>query len=570
MKTRISSMCLSVIATLLLAVPDANATNLLIQGATLIDGTGKPPIVDARILIEGNVIRKIWNGTEAAPNMPPGTQVVDARGKFVIPGLIDSHVHYRPYMGEMFLAHGVTTVFDLGNPLAWQTAVKKGLNSGKIRGPRFYFCSGITIGNEPDGEEQRGARAGRKLATMKTPADARQAIAALKGKTDCVKLNEDTRGDFFTAIAREAHAAGMTVISHSLNAIDSATWGIDGVEHMTGVGISAVREAAGQRALEGMTIEAGHKNSLLYQWMEPVVFDEMIAYLIKRNVYLNPTLDFEWKGIIDRMFDFEVEDARVLYNPLLQYVPLDERLVTLGQYHWADKRSPADREQFLKGYRNVQDFLRRFVKAGGKIYSGTDSAAANTPGLALHHEMQLYVDAGLSPMEALMSSTKWGAEILHLDKQLGNVEPGKLADLVILGANPLDDIRNTKAVDQVIRDGEIADITYHSDYTFPFPLYGPESKHLYNPSPRLRAIVPAVVTRGKTATLRVTGQGLVPNSVVFFGEPPTQTKWVSARELSVTLTLEQTANVGTVLVTVQSPKPGGGASEAVPVIVDYP
>jgi len=318
-----------------------------------------------------------------------------------------------------------------------------------------------------------------------------------------------------------------------------------------------------------MTIEAGHKNSLLYQWMEPAVFDEMIAYFIKRNVYLNPTLDFEWKGIIDRTSEFEVEDARLLYNPLLQYVPIDERLVTLGQYHWADQRSSADREQFRKGYRNVQDFLRRFVKAGGKIYSGTDSAAANTPGLALHHEMQLYVDAGLSPLEALMTSTKWAAEILHLDKQLGTVEPGKLADLVILRANPLDDIGNTKAVEQVIRDGEIVDITYHSDYTFPFPLYGPESKHLYNPPPRVRGIVPAVVTQGQAAMLRVIGQGFVPNSVVFFGQSQAETKWVSATELAVTLTREQTSDVGTVLISVQSPKPGGGVSEAVPIIVDY-
>ncbi len=563
-------MYLPAVAWLLLALLDANAANLLIQGATLIDGTGKAPLADARILIEGNVIRRIWSGAEAAPALPPGTQVVDARGKFVIPGLIDSHVHYRPYMGEMFLAHGVTAVYDLGNPLAWQTAVKKGLNSGKIRGPRFYFCSGITIGNEPDGDASGGALAGRNLATMKTPADAKQAIAALKGKTDCVKLTEDVKGDFFTAIAREAHAAGMTVISHSLNAIDSATWGIDGVEHMTGIGISAIRKPDSRKALQGMTIEAGHKNSLLYQWMEPAVFDEMIQYFVKRNVYLNPTLDFEWKGIIDRTPEFEVEDARLLYNPLLQYMPLDERLVTLGQYHWADKRSPADREQFLKGYRNVQDFLRRFVKAGGKIYSGTDSAAANTPGLALHHEMQLYVDAGLSPMEALMTSTKWGAEILRLDKQLGTVEPNKLADMVILRANPLDDIRNTKAVDQVIRDGEIVDIAYHSDYTFPFPMYGPESKHLYNPPPRLRRIIPAVVTQGKTATLRVTGQGFVPNSVVFFGQSQTETRWVSATELAVALTLQQTSEVGTVLLTVQSPKPGGGVSEAVPVIVDYP
>ena len=232
-------------------------------------------------------------------------------------------------------------------------------------------------------------------------------------------------------------------------------------------------------------------------------------------------------------------------------------------------RSSADREQFLKGYRNVQDFLRRFVKAGGRIYSGTDSAAANTPGLALHHEMQLYVDAGLSPMEALMTSTKWGAEILRLDKQLGTVEPNKLADLVILRANPLDDIRNTKSVEQVIRNGDIVDITYHSDYTFPFPLYGPESKHLYNPLPRVREVIPAVVTQGQAATLRVMGRGFVPNSVVFFGQSQAETRWVSATELAVSLTPQQTSEVGTLLITVQSPKPGGGASEAIPFIVDY-
>src|SRR5437867_4328187 len=170
MKTRIWSTCSLAIACLLLFLSDANAANLLIQGATLIDGTGRAPLAGARILIEGNVIRRIWSGAEAAPPLPPGTQVVDARGKFIIPGLIDSHVHYRPYMGEMFLAHGVTAVYDLGNPLAWQTAVKKGLNSGKIRGPRFYFCSGITIGNEADASGD--ALAGRNLATMKTPADA--------------------------------------------------------------------------------------------------------------------------------------------------------------------------------------------------------------------------------------------------------------------------------------------------------------------------------------------------------------------------------------------------------------
>ena len=286
--------------------------------------------------------------------------------------------------------------------------------------------------------------------------------------------------------------------------------------------------------------------------------------------YLNPTLDFEWKGIINRTRDFETEDTALFNNPLLQYVPLDERLVTLGQYHWADQRTSTDHERFLKGYRNVQEFLRRFVKAGGKIYSGTDSAAANTPGLALHHEMQLYVDAGLTPMEALLTSTKWGAEILRLDKQLGTIEPNKLADLVILRANPLDDIRNTKAIDQVIRDGEIVDTSYHGDYRFPFPLFGPESKHLYNPPPRLADVQPPVAVQAKGARLRVLGSGFVPSSVVVFRGRPIETKWVSSTELSAELTPEETAEPGNFLIQVVSPKPGGGASGGLGFIVDYP
>jgi len=572
MKRSVLSQLL-VLGCLLVPSSVGNARNLLIQGGTLIDGTGKASVQDARILVEGNVIRRIWTGDAAAQNLPADTQVIDARGKFIIPGLIDSHIHYRPYVGELFLAHGVTAVYDLGNPIYWQMAVKKGLNSGRIRGPRFYFCSGITIdqgGGGGGGQSGGGAAGGRSLASMKTPVDAKKAIADLQGKTDCVKLSENTQGEFFSAIARKAHAAGLTIISHSLNARDSATWGIDGIEHMTGIALSTIRSPEGRKAVEAMTIEAGHKNSLLYQWMEPAYFDELIQYFVQRNVFINPTLDFEWKGVMERSEEFELEDTRLLYNPLLQYVPLDERLVTLGQYHWEDSKSGAEREQFMKGYRRVQDFLQRFVKAGGKIYSGTDSAAANTPGLSLHHEMQMYVDAGLTPMQALLTSTKWGAEILHLEKQLGTVEPNKLADIVILRANPLDDIRNAKLIDQVILNGEVIDTTYHSDYKFPFPRYGIESKHLYNPPPRVRDVIPPVATQEKEAKLRVVGQGFVPNSVVLFDGAPLETKWVSATELSTELTPKQTSHVGTFLITVQSPKPGGGISEQLEFIVDYP
>jgi hypothetical protein len=496
--------------------------------------------------------------------------VLDARGKFVIPGLIDSHTHYNWYMGELFLAHGVTAIYDLGGQLSWQNAIQKGLNTGKLRGPLYYHCTSLGGGG---GDERRPGIIPTRMRvgfSVKTPDDARDGVAWVKGKADCITLNENWKGDYFTAVAREAHAAGLHIISHSYQALNSASWGVDGIEHMTGVGMAAIRSPEGKKAMAAMTIEAGHKNSLLYQYMDRSYFDEMIQHLIAHKVFLNPTLDFEWKGIIDRTPQFELEDQRLLFNPSLQYVPMDERLVTLGQYHWADKRTISDREQFTRGYKNVQEFLRKFVAAGGKLYSGTDSAAANTPGLALHHEMQIYVDAGISPIAALMSSTKWAAEIIGMENKLGTVEPNKIANVVILRGNPLEDIANTKSVETVVRNGEIADIKYHADFEVPFHQFGPVGKHLYNQPPKLQAIEPAVGIQGKEVRLRVSGSSFAPNSVVVFRGGPVETKWVSPTELWAVLSSKQTSEVGNYLVGVQTPKPGGGLSEELGFIVDYP
>ena len=552
-----------------LCLPAANARNLLIQGGTLIAGTDQAPLRDARILIEGNVIRRIWAGDAAPQSLPPDTQVVNAQGKFIIPGLIDSHVHYRPYMGELFLSHGVTAVYDLGNPVNWQAATKKGLNGGQIRGPRFYFCGGITFLGEGGGGSGPAIRE-RNLTTMRGPQDAARAVAVIRENSDCVKLSENEKGDLFTPVAREAHAAGMKVISHSFDAVESARWGINGIEHMVGPALSTIRSRDGRQAVAGMTIPAGHKNSLLYQWMEPAYFDEVIRELVSRNVMINPTLHFEWKALTEHAREHELQDTRLLNDPNLQYMPLSERLVTLGQYHWPDKRASGERELYLKGYRRVQEFLSRFVKAGGKIYSGTDSAAATTPGLSLHQEMELLVDAGLTPLDALRSSTQWAAEIIGLDKQLGTVEVNKLADLVILRSNPLDDIRSTREIDTVIQNGEIVDTAFHSDYSFPFRMYGPESKHLYNPVPVLSDVTPPMARQGSEIALRVAGRGFVPSSVVNIDGTAAPTNWVSPTELSVQLTRAQTARVGTVMIYVETPLPGGGATEPLEFYVTYP
>jgi len=558
---------------------------LLVRGGTLIDMAGNPPLSDARILIEDFTIMGIWSGDGAGMEIPEQTRIVDATGKFIIPGLIDSHIHYNWYMGELYLAHGVTLVNDLGSRIYWQTAVRKGLNSGKLRGPRFMFCSRIA-GAAP--ADYVASASQSSFAFITSPGEARDAVAVIRKNANCIRVGMNTPEANFQAITRAADAAGLSVIAHSYDALKSAAMGVDGIEHLEGVALSTIRSAEGLKAVKEMTLEEGHKHPLLYQWMEPEHYDEVIDALIKNNVYLNPTLIHEWKGSIDRTPEFEQDDLRLFNNIALQYMPMNEKLVILGEYHWADPARAArdgDSEMFVNnsyfirtrgamqqlndGYRKVQEFLRRFVAAGGKLYSGTDAAASNTPGLSLHHEMQLLVDAGLTPEQALASSTRWAAEALRVDQHLGTVEPGKGADIVILGADPLADIANTRKIEQVILGGRIVDTTYHADYEFPFHQYGPVSKHLYHQPPVIRGLNPAFATQGSITSLRIIGAEFMPESVVVFNGVPVTTRYLGPTELSAVLGQRETALPGSHLIGVQTPAPGGGDATPMEFIVDY-
>lgn len=538
------------------------AQSLLITGGTLIDGTGRPPVENATVLVRDGVIAAI----ATSPLDAAGVERIDARGKFILPGLIDSHVHYRDWKGELFLAHGVTTVYDLGNPHYYQAALKQGFNSGRLRGPRYFFCGEVTLPDEAEGP----AVLRRGLDVMHRPDEAPAIVARLKAaNVDCLKLNERFSGESFSALARAAARAGLRVIPHSWNVSDSVRWGIGGVEHMEGIAVATATSPRARDAVGRMHLEAGHKNSALYQWMDPAEFDRVIRDMVGRNVFVNPTLAFEWKALTPRRDAHEQEDQRLFRLPALGYVPNDDRLVILGQYRWADRRAAGEIRQFEDGYRKVQQFLARFVEAGGKIYAGTDTSAATSPGLSLHHEMQLLVDAGVSPMRAIMAATAHGAELVGQERRLGTVERGKVADLVLLDANPLQDIANTTTIFRVIKDGRVADTTYHADYAIPIRRPGPESKHLYNPRPSVRDVLPPTAVEGAAVTIRVVGRGFTPDSVVKVDGRAIETRWVSATELAATLGAQQTAKPSTLLVTVDTPAPGGGASAPVEFLVTF-
>lgn len=543
------------------------AQSLLIRGATLIDGTGNAPLPNTDILVRDGIITEIRSAS-STQTIPAGIEILQAQGKFALPGLIDSHIHYRDWKAEVFLAHGVTAVYDLGNPFQWQLALKKGFNSGRMKGPRYFFCGEIELPSEAEG--QRPSIERRGLDVIRRPEEAQRIVERLKQSgADCIKLSEEFSGDLFTAIARAADAQGLTVISHSFNASDSIRWGIDGVEHMVGIAVAAAQSPRAREAVGRLRLEAGHKNSSLYQWMEPAEYDPLIQDLVSHHVYLNPTLAFEWKALTERSRDHEQEDIRLFSIPELSYASLDDRLVILGQYHWADGRSPEEIRQFKDGYRKVQQFLAKFVQAGGMIYAGTDTSAATSPGLSLHHEMELLVDAGLTPMQAIMTATKNAAELIGLSSKIGTVEKGKLADLVIVDANPLTNIQNTKKIFKVVKDGRVVDTKYHADYEIPIKRPGIESKHLYNPAPVLRDVQPPVAVEGSSTNLRILGRGFTQSSVVKIDGRAIETRWVSSTELGATLSPQDTARAGTFLVTVVTPKPGGGTSDPVEFMITF-
>ena len=165
-----------------------------------------------------------------------------------------------------------------------------------------------------------------------------------------------------------------------------------------------------------------------------------------------------------------MQDYRLLQAPGLAYVPESRRLKILGTYREFDELDPAEWELRHKGYLNMLRFIKMFVDAGGKVMSGTDTGGWAIPGIGLHHELEILVEeAGLTPMQAIVAATRNPAEGFRVLDQVGTIEAGKLADLVVVNADPLQSIGNLQQIEWVIKDGNLIDRTYHAWFRNPLP-----------------------------------------------------------------------------------------------------
>jgi imidazolonepropionase-like amidohydrolase len=404
---RAASDGMSAMAETAAAISPAPSHVIAITGGTILDMTARAPIVNGTVVVVDGRITAV--GPSGRVAVPPGASIVNAAGKTVMPGLWDMHSHFEQVeWGPIYLAAGVTTIRDVGNELEFIVAVRDAVAAGKGVGPRLLLAGII------DGPGPRGLGAIRAA----TAEEARQRVNRYHDAGFVqIKIYSSVAPDVLRAITAEAHRLGMTVTGHvpeGMNAFGAIDAGLDQINHAQY--LTAVADSGPETLIAALR-------------RRKTVVDPTLALYELLSRPLNQPIDAFEPGIR--------KVARELETPLGGFGSSPEFA--------AQRRRQFDDEVALVG---------RLHRAGIPVVAGTDQSV---PGHSLHRELELYVRAGFSPLEALQAATIVPARAMKTESDSGTIEPGKRGDLIVLDGNPLDDIHNTRRIHRVITGGRVFD-----------------------------------------------------------------------------------------------------------------
>jgi Amidohydrolase family len=437
-----------------------------ITHVTLIDATGSPPRPETTVIIDGSKISAV--GPDSSIDIPRGARIINATGKFLIPGLADMHLHLlaagepsgsREFFFPLLIANGITTVRDMGGEVDLLKQLRKEISDGKIVGPRIFFTGPYLDGNPPSFKPS---------IVVQNAAEAETAVRQLKSEgVDFIKVQERLDPQAYFAVARESKKQGIRFVGHVPDSISPAAASDAGqasIEHLTGILLACSSE---EEKLRNEQLVQHPKNETSRQtiarqriWQQRVLdtyspekATQLFQKFVANGTWQVPTLPL----LID--LAYLTPENEKSNDPNLKYVPQDVLGVWKQGRHVAlASRGEVDFTQRLALVNSSMAAVRNMFAAGVGIMAGTDSPAPNViPAFALHEDLVDLVRAGLTPMQALQAATSKPAEFLGLQGQQGTIAPRLRADLVLLDADPLEDIRNTEKIEMVIVNGKILD-----------------------------------------------------------------------------------------------------------------
>lgn len=418
-------------------------------GATLFDGSGAPPLPNAAVVV--------WNGRihDAGPanrvSIPAGSDVIDLTGKWIIPGLIDAHVHFfqsgglytrpdvidlrhiRSYAREIatirqqlpatlarYLDSGVTSVVDLAGP-AWTYDLRK-LAGEPTASPRVVLAGPGLAPELPTGLDGKDAPA----VVVRTPEQARRALQILaERQPDLLKIwfarspGMDLQREFrwVHAAIDEAHERGLRVAAHATQ--------LEIAREMLQAGADILVHSIDDQLIDPELLKQMQTKGILY--IPTLGVGQRYAEVLGQQLVLSP-------------YELALGDSGVIAS----FDDLQRLFRGRGRPHG------------LPDNRVARENLVRVHRAGIRVAAGSDAGnIGSLHGPGLHHELELMVNAGLTPAQVLISATSGGAEVMGRGHELGRIEPGMLADLLVLEASPLADIRNSRRVVMVMKGGRV-------------------------------------------------------------------------------------------------------------------
>lgn len=398
-------------------VPPERSGVFAIAGATLVDGTGAPAVEDAVVLIRNGRIAAV--GPRAKISIPRGMAIIDAKGRTLLPGLWEMHTHFSGVeFGPALLASGITTARDCGGEFDYLVEQRDAVEKRGAISPRLLLAGLVDAG---------GAKAFGDV-VAETPDEGRAAVDRYHAAGfQQIKLYTYLTLDVVKVMAAEAHRLGMTVTGHvprALTTMEGIEAGMDQINHLNYV--TSMLRTPGTRRVDP----------------DSETFKKGVRFLLDHHTVVDPTAGWGEMSGHSKEVDAASFEPGILKAPFV----LDAKFRGMG--------GSATPEQMRSRMKDSLMVINRLHAAGVPIIPGSDTGLV---GYGLHRELELYVEAGFTPMEAIQSATIVAARAMNLDRDSGTVETGKRADLILVDGNPLTNIADLRRVSRVVANGSVYD-----------------------------------------------------------------------------------------------------------------